>query len=515
MTLITATPVALIHLKPEDDVAIVPRRLEAGTAVSIGAVSLDVNQEIPASHKVAVRDIANGAPVRRYGQIIGFAHADIRAGDHVHLHNLDYKEFERDYEFCVDAKEEDVLPLAERATFQGYVRSDGKVGTRNYIGVLTTVNCSATAANQIVQRIRYSGVLDEFENVDGIVALTHGTGCGMSAEGEGMDILRRTMRGYLGHPNFGGFLVVGLGCEDNQIRILTQGVTVRDDLPIVYSTIQELGGTAKTISAGMESVHGMLRGVNETKRTTVPASEIILGTNCGGSDAYSGITANPALGNAVDRLVHQGGTGIVGETPEIYGTEHMLVRRAATESVARKLLERIDWWRNYTARNSGSMDNNPSPGNKEGGLTTILEKSLGAVAKGGTTTLADVVEYAEPVTSKGFVFMDTPGFDPVSVTGIVAGGANVVCFTTGRGSAFGCSPVPSIKLATNTPLYNKMTEDMDINCGGVVDGTATIDGLGEEIFLKVLEVASGTRTKSEAFGYGDKEFVPWQVGAVM
>lgn len=505
----------LIHLHSEDNVALATQDMAAGAAATAGSNAVTLVTAVPRSHKVAVRDIAEGEAVRRYGQIIGFAHSPIGAGEHVHLHNLDYKEFDREYEFCVDARDEPVLPLSERATFQGYVRSDGKVGTRNYIGVLSTVNCSATAANQIVQRLRYSGILDQYENIDGIVALTHGTGCGMAQVSEGMDILRRTMRGYLTHPNFGGFLVLGLGCEDNQINKLTQDVELRSDLPIVYSTIQELGGTFKTIQAGIGSLSGMLDQVNAITRTTVPASELILGTNCGGSDAYSGITANPALGNAVDRLVHQGGTGIVGETPEIYGTEHMLVRRAATESVARKLLERIDWWRDYTAKNSGSMDNNPSPGNKDGGLTTILEKSLGAVAKGGTTTLTDVVDYAAPVTTKGFVFMDTPGFDPVSVTGIVAGGANLICFTTGRGSAFGCAPVPSLKLATNTQLYESMYEDMDINCGGVADGTVTVENLGEEIFRKILEIASGTHTKSEDFGYGDKEFVPWHVGTVM
>ncbi|WP_309130616.1 altronate dehydratase family protein [Brevibacterium sp.] len=508
-------PLPLIHLYAEDNVALAPQDTPAGMQVSAGGRVLTPTTQIPRSHKVAVRDIPAGEAVYRYGQIIGFAHSDIRTGDHVHLHNLDYKEFDREYEFCVDAKEEEVLPLHERATFNGYVRSDGKVGTRNYIGVLSSVNCSATAANQIVQRIRFSGILDDYENVDGVVGLTHGTGCGMAQVSEGMDILRRTLRGYLSHPNFGGFLVLGLGCEDNQINKLTQEVELRSNLPIVFATIQELGGTGKTIAAGVDYLTDMLAQVNQTERTTVPASELILGTNCGGSDAYSGITANPALGNAVDRLVRQGGTGIVGETPEIYGTEHMLVRRAATEDVARKLLERIDWWRGYTTKHSGTMDNNPSPGNKEGGLTTILEKSLGAVAKGGTTTLADVVEYASPVTSKGFVFMDTPGYDPVSVTGIVAGGANIVCFTTGRGSAFGCAPVPSIKLATNTELYDHMSEDMDINCGGVADGTTTIEELGEEILQKVLDVASGTHTKSEDFGYGDKEFVPWQVGTVM
>jgi altronate hydrolase len=505
----------LIHIHPDDDVAIAPCALTAGDVALLAGAPLQARIDIPASHKIAVRDVAAGNPVRRYGQVIGFAHADIRQGDHVHLHNLDYKEFERNYDFCVDAKEEDILPLAERATFEGYVRADGRVGTRNYIGILTTVNCSATAAKLIVQRIRASGVLAQYPSIDGVIALTHGTGCGITLPGEGIDILRRTMRGYLNHPNFGGFLVVGLGCESNQILALTQGMQVRADLPIVYSTIQELGGTSRTVQAGLKSLEGMLPEVAAARRRTVPASELVLGTNCGGSDSYSGITANPALGNAVDRVVRNGGTGILGETPEIYGTEQLLVRRAATREVGEKLLARISWWKNYTSKNFGSMDNNPSPGNKVGGLTTILEKSLGAVAKGGTTTLTDVVEYAEPVTTKGFVFMDTPGYDPVSVTGIVAGGANVICFTTGRGSAFGCAPVPSIKLATNTALYEHMTDDMDINCGTVVDGTATIDQLGEEIFLKVLEVASGERTKSEEWGYGDEEFVPWQVGAVM
>ncbi|BBZ33697.1 UxaA family hydrolase [Mycolicibacterium confluentis] len=505
----------LIQLDPRDSVGLTRQHLPRGAVISTAAGELTLVSEVPRSHKVALRPIARGEEVRRYGQIIGFAAADIRAGEHVHLHNLEYQEFDREYEYCVDARPEEVLPASERATFRGYVRSDGRVGTRNYIGVLTTVNCSATAAKRIVGQIRQSGVLEEYPNIDGIVALTHGTGCGMAQVSQGMEILRRTMRGYLGHPNFGGFLVLGLGCEDNQISMLTRDVSLRADLPIAYSTIQELGGTAKTVQAGVAVLQGMFEQVNRAQRVTVPASELILGTNCGGSDAFSGITANPALGNAVDRLVRQGGAAIVGETPEIYGTEHMLVRRAASESVATKLLERIEWWRRYTEMNDGTMDNNPSPGNKDGGLTTILEKSLGAVAKGGTTTLREVLEYAEPVTSKGFIFMDTPGFDPVSVTGIIAGGANLVCFTTGRGSAFGCAPVPSLKLATNSELYARMTDDMDINCGGIADGTATVSEIGEQIFNEILRVASGTQTKSEEFGYGDEEFVPWLLGTVM
>ncbi|WP_037577597.1 UxaA family hydrolase [Phaeacidiphilus oryzae] len=497
-------PQRLIQLRNEDDVAIAAEDPpeEAGGGV-------------PRGHKVALRDLTEGQPVLRYGQVIGFAARDIAAGEHVHLHNLEYREFDREYRFAVDAAEVPLVPESERDTFQGYVRSDGSVGTRNFLGVLTTVNCSATAAKQIAARVRFSGLLDDYPHVDGVVALTHGQGCGMAPDGEGMAVLRRVMHGYLRHPNFAGFLVLGLGCEDNQIRELTEGLELRPGLPLVTSTIQELGGTRKTVAAGVAALTAMLPEADSARRSTVPADRLILGTNCGGSDSYSGLTANPALGDAVDRLVRQGGTGVVGETPEIYGTEHMLVRRAASEAVGRRLLERIDWWRGYTARHGGSMDNNPSPGNKQGGLTTILEKSLGAVAKGGTTPLADVVEYAEPVRSKGFVFMDTPGYDPVSVTGIVAGGANLVCFTTGRGSAFGCAPVPSLKLATNTPLYEHMSEDMDINAGGIADGSATVEEIGEEIYRRVLAVASGERTKSEGLDYGEEEFVPWHLGTVM
>ncbi|GAA4877339.1 altronate dehydratase family protein [Saccharopolyspora cebuensis] len=511
----TSTTQTLIHLRAVDDVAIAGTDLSAGTDVAVAGTSVVLRDDVPRGHKVAVHPIAAGAEVRRYGQVIGFGGRDIAPGEHVHLHNLEYREFERRYEFSVDAAPQQLVPEAQRRTFEGYVRSDGKVGTRNYLGVLTSVNCSATAAKLIAQQMRFSGVLDDFPNVDGVVALTHGTGCGMAPDGEGIDTLRRVMRGYLTHPNFAGFLVLGLGCEDNQIVKLTEDVALREGLPITTATIQELGGTTKTVREGVGRLTELLPEVDAVRRTTVPASELILGTNCGGSDSYSGITANPALGAAVDLLAAQGGTGIVGETPEIYGTEHMLVRRAATREVGEKLLAKIDWWRDYTAKNGGSMDNNPSPGNKAGGLTTILEKSLGAVAKGGTTTLTDVVDYGAPVTTPGFVFMDTPGYDPVSVTGIVAGGANVVCFTTGRGSAFGCSPVPSLKLATNTPLYQHMSEDMDINCGGVIDGEISVEALGEQIFDHVLRVASGEHTQSEDLGYGEEEFVPWHIGTVM
>jgi altronate hydrolase len=468
-------------------VAITTGDAAAGTPVDIGGQQIMLRDDVPRGHKLAVHDIGAGDPVRRYGQVIGFAQTSIVAGEHVHLHNIEYREFERQYEFSSDAHPENVLPEAEQAT----------------------------AARQIANRMRYSGILDDYENIDGVVALTHGLGCGMAPSGEGVDVLRRVMRGYLAHPNFAGFLILGLGCEDNQVKALTEGLELRPDLQISTGTIQEIGGTKKTVAAGIERLTAMLPAADKARRETVPASKLVLGTNCGGSDSYSGLTANPALGNAVDRLVAHGGTGIVGETPEIYGAEHLLTRRAATEAVGRKLLQRIAWWREYTQKNGASMDANPSPGNKAGGITTILEKSLGAVAKGGTTTLTDVVEYAEPVTSKGFVFMDTPGYDPVSVTGIVAGGANVVCFTTGRGSAFGCAPVPSIKIATNTALFEHMNDDMDINAGSIVDGTASVEEVGKGIFRTILSVASGEETKSESMDYGEEEFVPWHIGTVM
>jgi altronate hydrolase len=504
-----------IRLQADDDVAITTGDVAAGTPVDLGGEVVAARGDVPRGHKLAVRDLEAGAPVRRYGQVIGFTRGPVAAGEHVHLHNLEYREFERSYEFAVDAAAGEVLPEADQDTFNGYVRSDGTVGTRNFLGIMTTVNCSATAARQIANRMRYSGILDDFENVDGVVALTHGLGCGMDPHGEGIEVLRRIMRGYLTHPNFAGFLILGLGCEDNQIKALTNGAELRADLQVSTGTIQEIGGTKKTVAAGMERLTAMLGVADQARRVPVPASRIVLGTNCGGSDSYSGLTANPALGNAVDRLVRQGGIGIVGETPEIYGAEHLLTRRAVTEAVGRKLLARIDWWRDYTAKNGATMDANPSPGNKAGGITTILEKSLGAVAKGGTTPLTDVVEYAEAVRTPGFVFMDTPGYDPVSVTGIVAGGANVVCFTTGRGSAFGCTPVPSIKVATNSALYDHMNDDMDINAGRIIDGEATVEEVGAEIYEAVLAVASGQETKSESLDYGEEEFVPWHLGTVM
>ena len=499
-----------IRLHPDDDVVIARSQLVGGTTLMDENVT--VSGLVPPGHKVATRAIAKGAPVKRYNQIIGFASRPIAPGEHVHLHNLVMGAFDRDYAFGVDAKPTDYIDPS--ATFDGIVRADGRVATRNYIGILSTVNCSATVARGIADH--YSGAaLAAFPNVDGVVALTHGSGCGMDTHGEGMQLLRRTLGGYARHVNFSGVLVVGLGCEANQISALF-GAEHLEEGPLLRTfSIQDTGGTAKTIARGVAMIDEMLPHANAVSRKPVPVSSIVVGLQCGGSDGYSGITANPALGAAVDLLVRHGGTAILSETPEIYGAEHLLTRRAVSRDVGEKLVSRIKWWEDYTSRERGEMNNNPSPGNKAGGLTTILEKSLGAVAKGGTSNLVAVYEYAEPVSARGFVYMDTPGYDPVSATGQVAGGANMIVFTTGRGSAYGCAPAPSLKLSTNTALYVRQEEDIDLNCGEILDATATVAEMGERLFRLMLATASGAKTKSEMHGYGQSEFVPWYVGAVM
>ncbi len=500
----------VIRLNASDDVVIACQEIAAGTRLD--EFNVVVRDAIPAGHKIAIRSIADEQAVRRYNQIIGFASRPISAGEHVHVQNLKVESFARDYAFCADAKPTKYVHPG--ATFRGIVRPDGRVATRNYLGVLTTVNCSATVARKIAET--FSGdALREYPNVDGVVAITHTTGCGMDINGEGMEVLRRTLSGYARHVNFCGILVIGLGCEVNQPEDLfsTQKIPIG---PLCTSmTIQESGGTVGAVRRGIERIKEMLPIANQAARETVSAASLIVGLQCGGSDSYSGITANPALGAAVDLLVSHGGTAVLSETPEIYGAEHLLTRRAVSSEVGEKLVSRIHWWEEYTERERGEMNNNPSPGNKAGGLTTILEKSLGAVAKGGTTNLVDVFKYAEAVHAKGLVFMDTPGYDPVSATGQVAGGSNLICFTTGRGSVYGCKPAPSLKLATNTRLYRQMTDDMDINCGEILDGNVSVEESGQRIFELILETASGRQSRSEAHGFGTEEFVPWMLGAVM
>ena len=506
------TPVPdAIRLNPADNIVIALRDLGSGSTVPDVAATLA--GPVSRGHKIAARAVAQGENVIRYGQIIGVATRSIAAGEHIHTHNLGMGAHEQDYAHATEVRP---LPApAEPRTFLGYHRADGGVGTRNYLGILTSVNCSGSVARFIAEGIEKAGWLDDFPNVDGVVPIVHGTGCGMSGKDEGYDTLFRTLAGYARNPNFAGILLVGLGCEVMQVPDLIGKARMRADGNFRYMTIQQTGGTRKTIQRGMEVLRELAEVANQARRKPAGLEHLMVGLQCGGSDGYSGITANPALGHASDLLVAHGGTTILSETSEIYGAEHLLTRRAVTPEVGAKIVERIHWWEEYTARNGGEMDNNPSPGNKKGGLTTILEKSLGAVAKGGTAPLTQVYKFAEPITERGFVFMDSPGYDPTSVTGQIASGANLIAFTTGRGSVSGYKPTPCIKLATNTEMYDRMSEDMDINCGDIITEGVTLEQKGREIFELFLRVASGEETKSEELGFGGAEFVPWAMGAVM
>ena len=509
-----------VRLDPADNVVTAIRALEVGAIVE----NVRTRGLVGRGHKVATVAIAPGERVVKYAQTIGYASQAIEPGDHVHTHNVAFRATDHDHAFATDLRPAVAVPEAERDTFMGFHRprhanGGGRTGTRNFIAVITSVNCSATAARRIAEAFGPFGThaqeMAAYPNVDGVATFVHGTGCGMAGAGEGFDALQRVMWGYARHPNVAGVLMVGLGCEMNQIDWLMEANGLEPGPLFHAMNIQDVAGLSRTIEIGIAKVREMLPLANAFQREPCPASELTVALQCGGSDAWSGIGANPAVGVACDLLVAQGGTGVLAETPEIYGAEHLLTARAVNERVGRRLVELVEWWEDYTARNKGSMDNNPSPGNKRGGLTTILEKSLGAAAKGGTTPLTGVYAYAEPVTRPGFAFMDSPGYDPASVTGQIASGCNLVAFTTGRGSAFGSKPAPCMKIATNTAMFERMRGDMDVNAGTVVDGSETVEAVGRRIYEGWLRMASGERTLSEEQGLGDYEFVPWQIGATM
>ena len=496
----------IIKLNEKDNIGIAPMEIPENTKINFDIVT---KNQIPFGHKISLQDIKKGSFIYKYGQIIGTASNDIFPGQHVHSHNLIFSEFDRKYE--IKSKKE-IQQEKNDLFFKGYKRENGKAGTRNYIGLISTVNCSATVVKKIADKINTHLLNNNFENIDGAVCLKHSSGCGMNTSGHGMQVFNRTIEGFKHHPNFGKVFVVGLGCECAQISLYQNDL---DKDKVEYLNIQDEGGTREIINKVTKKIINNLEDINSIKRTDIPVSELTVALQCGGSDSYSGVTANPALGFASDLLIKYGGSTILGETPEIYGAEQLLIERANNKEIVSKLIKQIDWWKDYTSINNSSLDSNPTPGNKKGGLTTILEKSLGAVAKSSTSTMMDVLDYGEQISSKGFNFMDTPGFDPVSVTGQVASGANVVCFTTGRGSCFGFKPSPSIKIATNTNMFNRLEEDMDINAGKIMDGESTIEEIGNQIFNKIISVASGEQSKSEINGYGDDEFNPWVIGATM
>jgi len=497
----------IIKLNNNDNVGIAPMPIPKNAKIS---PSLTARNSIPYGHKISLVKIEKNSFVYRYGQIIGKSIEDILPGEHVHSHNLIFSEFDRPPEINTNRPRN--FTDVDKLSFNGFKRNNGKSGTRNYIGLISTVNCSATVVKKIADEINQSEKIKEFTNIDGVVCLKHSSGCGMNADGYGMKIFNHTIEGFKNHPNFSKVFVIGLGCECAQIFLYKQ--QDKDD-QVVYLNIQDEGGTNKIIQKVCDNIFELLPEINNIKRTPIPVSELVVALQCGGSDSYSGITANPALGYASDLIVQNGGSTILSETPEIYGAEHLLIERAIDKNIIEKLTKQIEWWKNYTKINNSSLNNNPSPGNKKGGLTTILEKSLGAVAKSGTSEMQDVLDYAEPIKEKGFNFMDSPGYDPVSVTGQVASGSNVICFTTGRGSCFGYKPVPSIKIATNTNMFNELEDDMDINAGSIMDGESDIATIGKKIYYSIIDTASGKLTKSEINGYGDDEFNPWVIGATL
>ncbi len=503
---------ACIRLHPDDSVVVALNALSRGERLpNADVVLLD---DIPDGHKAAVHRIPAGAAIIKYGQIIGFASADIEPGRHVHTHNVTLHDFSRDYDYSQDARPTQLVAKSARRTFEGFPRPDDSVGIRNYVGIVSTVTCSLGTAHLIARRFG-PAVMSRYPNVDGVVVLGANSGCGMTPGGDAITYLQRSLAGYARQPNFAGVLILGLGCEQNLVECLLPATGLTPDEQLRTMVIQDEGGTNASVEKAVAAVSKLLERADRVQRRTFPASRLKLGVECGGSDAYSGITANPALGAAADLLVRNGGTAVLSETPEIYGAEHLLTRRAVNREVGEKLVARIRWWEDYTARNGSQLNNNPTPGNKAGGITTILEKSLGAATKGGTTNLVDVIGFAEAVNGPGLVFMDTPGFDPVSVTGLIAGGVHLVAFTTGRGTVMGSVPAPTLKLASNSALYSRMQNDMDIDCGQILDAGLSIEEMGAEIFDLILEIASGRRTKSELACQGQWEFHPWYIGAVL
>jgi altronate dehydratase len=500
-----------MRLHARDNVAVARIDLQPGLVFAqASGTHLSLRQSIPAGHKLALEPIPAGGTIRRYGQVIGRATRAIRPGEHVHVHNVALHELERHDAFGVDAHPVEPLPESERRTFLGYRRPDGRVGTRNYVAVLSTVNCSAHVTRAIARAFPPQRLAD-FPHVDGVVPFTHHTGCGCSAGGRDYTLLQRVLAGIARHPNVGAVLLVGLGCETNQIVSLVENYDLGGGVPNL--TIQERGGIRSTVEAGVAAVEDLLPRADAARRTPRPLSGLTLALQCGGSDSWSGVTANPLVGRVSDLVVRQGGTVVLAETPEICGAEHLLIRRAASPEVGRKLLGHVAWWERFTRERGIAVDDNRSAGNVAGGLTTIYEKSLGAIAKAGSTPLAAVYDYAEPVTARGFTFMDSPGYDPISVTGQVAGGCNLVLFTTGRGSVFGFKPAPCIKISTNSATYARMVDDMDVNAGSILEGRE-LDEVADELLELVLTVASGRPSKSEAQGVGEEGFVPWTLGSL-
>ncbi|MCK8786230.1 altronate dehydratase family protein [Roseomonas sp. NAR14] len=500
-----------IRLDARDNVLVARLPVPAGT--SVPSENTVTREDVPAGHKIAARWIAKGEKVLKYNTVIGYAAENLPPGTWMHSHNILFDAVEKDYAFGRDYVPTEYVPAAQRATFQGIVRADGRVGTRNYVGVFVLGNAGGTAARRIAGWFTTERLAD-FPMVDGVVPYVHGQGDAVERSGEPLALLHRTLAGTIRHANTAAALVIAAGSEVDNLHGFLRAQGIEPGPTLRTLVIGETGGVRRAVEAGTALVREMLPAANDVRRRPVSVEHLTIGMQCGGSDGFSGLSANPALGAAMDILIRHGGTAILSETGEIFGAEHTLTQRAVTPEVGRKLVERMEWWLRYADGRDTQINGRVSPGNNAGGLANILEKSLGGSKKGGNSPLMEVYRYAEQVTTHGLVFMDTPGYDPVSATGQIAGGANMIMFTTGRGSCFGSVPAPTIKLASNTPMYERMKSDMDINCGVIIDGESTVAAMGERIFAQLLRHASGERTRSELAGMGRDEFVPWPIGVL-
>jgi len=499
-----------VIVDPADNVAVVKTAVDAGLSLEApGGRTVTLTGAVTPGHRFATRAIPEGTFVLQYGQPIGTSRG-IAEGDPITLRNMSNEvPVVRDLPADLHIAAPDHFPASQVATWQGFRRPDGRIGTRNFVLIVPTSMCASHESQQIATIAEFTLYSREkFPNVDGVVAIPHNKGCGCS-DGSNIDVMLRTLSNYAGHPNVGGVIFIGLGCEKTNLTAVEkylQKEHVELGKPVVRFGIQEVGGTQAVIDRGLKEVADMLPIVNQTTRSAASMDELILGVKCGGSDGFSGLSANPALGRAADLLVRSGGTVLITEVPEFCGAEHILAQRSKDRATGEAVYEMVDWYKEYASKFGTVLNENPSPGNVAGGLLNITIKSLGAIAKAGTTRVEGVTGYAELPAGKGLWLMQGPGYDQESTPGLVAAGAQVVVFTTGRGTTIGNAIAPVVKLASNTPVHQRMSRDLDLSAGGIIDGTETIAQVGARVFEHVRRVASGDvqakaeETKHREFG---------------
>ena len=502
-----------IQVSPRDNVAVAKRALARGDRVVLpDGDSVAIRGTVTPGHRFATRPIPASELVLQYGQPIGTSKG-MAVGDPISHDNMgDEVPFDRELPADLHHPETELLPEGERACFAGFRRPDGRVGTRNWVLIVPTSMCASHEAAQIATVAEFTlWSREKFPHVDGVVALPHNKGCG-SSEGSNLEVMLRTLANYAGHPNVGAVLFMDLGCEKTNLELLRSYLGDRGglgwDKPVAWLGIQEAGGTQAAIQRGLAAIEGMLPEANATAREECSAADLVLGVKCGGSDGFSGLSANPALGHCSDLVVRSGGTVLITEIPEFCGAEHLFARRARNAEVGRQVFEAVDWYADYASKFGTVLAENPSPGNVAGGLLNITIKSLGAMAKAGTTRVEGVTGYAEPPRGRGLHLMQGPGYDQESTPGLVGAGCNAVIFTTGRGTTIGNAIAPVIKLASNTPVFQRMGDDLDLNAGTIIDGTETIPEVGQRVFDHLVELASG-ETLARAEVNKHREFQFW------